>query len=267
MQPVRTSVLYTSINLLLLLLALPVPGRATPPLANETQKTLVPTRADLEGVVWAEGESVAVFLPEIILNSRPLSDLPLSTEDRKDLEELLARQNPEPTPKRHDDPCFTFDSHSGMGQAREDAESLTSYVRTSDVAFTGRITAARPGWNAAYSRVVTMVDVEIDEVLRSKEGWPVPRSHVLYEQATRDIHIQGHLICQHPASGLETFRAVPGQRVLVAGRGRIYDPPVVYGGVAWEVTESGDVLPQPYTFVEHAKVNLRALRASVAKGE
>jgi hypothetical protein len=112
-----------------------------------------------------------------------------------------------------------------------------------------------------------MVEVEVDEVFRAQEGWPTPGSHVFYEQRRGEIHIRGHRICEHTSSGLETFRAVPGQRVLVGGRGRSYSPPVVLGAAAWEITASGEIVPQPYTFVQPTRIDVGALRTAGGEGK
>ena len=212
-----------------------------------------------EGILWNDANhQEALFIPEALLNTAPLSELPLRDADRRALETTLKSDSPAPMMigGRMTPDCALTDEHSGIGEPSPEAVHLSEFLRSSRVLFVGRVVNVFLGWNAPYRHVSSMVEVRVEEVLHAYRGWPRVGSLVFYEQRHGEFYVGDHRLCDLTVSGRDSFRAVRGQRILVTGIDHDLNPKLVLGAIAWPVSSRGDVVPQPYRAVLPELVSL-----------
>lgn len=223
-----------------------------------------------EGILWNDAKHQdALFIPESLLNTVPLNELPLRDADRRALETTLKTDSPAPmmVGGRMTPDCALTDEHSGIGEPSPEAVHLPEFLKSSRVLFVGRVVKVFLGWNAPYRHVSSMVEVRVEQVLHAYKDWPRVDSLVFYEQRHGEFYVGDHRLCDLTVSGRDSFRAVRGQRVLVTGIDHDLNPKLVLGAIAWPVSSRGDVVPQPYRAVLPELVSLSSLRLAFAERE
>jgi hypothetical protein len=229
-----------------------------------------------DGIFWADAaHTKAFFVSEEILNDFPMKDLPIPERYKVERDEAAIaaerRSYPRPFPE-----C-SVDEHSPVGHQVGTARTLPEILRSNNLAFVGSVTQVIPGLVVGdpltpISAVGSMVEVDVQEILKRTGESPREGQRLFYRQDNGSIVVKNRRLCTEGAFGRETFRAGPGQRVLVIALGPANgldpnDPRMVWSALVWPVSRSGEALPQGYAAVEQsAPISLASLRQSLAKG-
>jgi hypothetical protein len=248
------------------------PAESKPAAAPAESKPKLPE----DGIFWADAaRTKAFFVSEEVFNNFPAQDLPIPERykvEPDDAANALALKG-----YRRPFPECSVGEHAGLGEPLASARTLTELLRHSNLAFVGSVIQVIPGLVVGdpltpISAVGSMVEVDVQEVLRRTGDSPREGQRLFYRQHNGSIVIRSRRLCTQGEFGRETFRAGPGQRVLLISNGPANgldpnDPRIVWYALVWPISRSGEVLPQGYVAVEQsAPIPLAALRQSLAKG-
>jgi hypothetical protein len=202
-------------------------------------------------IVWHDKEHKRVmFVPEKLLNTHRLEDLPLEEEERNrikralDMPRLLEER--EKQFGRKLTPCGQIYAPSPAGSS-PDAMPLRDRVRSSDLAMIGHVEAVIPGWSVWESRVQGMVYFRVDEVLRDTAHQVSIGDVLTISQTGGSILVRGAKLCTESLPGF--YAAKKGDRFLALGI--LYDhadPRSLEGAYVFHI-DDGKILPQPYSNV------------------
>jgi hypothetical protein len=237
--------------LFIVFFSLPLPLLAIPPASSPPQPQARPTEAPpQEEIFWHDSEHrSALFVSERLLNQWPWGGLALNPDRRKELEERVSaplQGTRYYAPNRLYPECVT-DLHSGIGNPYPQAIDFVDFVRQKPMALLGRVVRITPGWNVPYSYASSMVELRVEEVVKAQGGWPAVDAHVFYEQKWGSITVKDHRLCTDTSGG-EGHRAVLGELVFLAGRGRDANDPRLALGADWPVS-GNEIEPQPYSMI------------------
>lgn len=229
-------------------------------------------------IIWQDDASDhrALFIPESVLESTRVEDLPISESSYKTF----------PVPRNHPaknqrelqsvpgswcrETSLDAPNYARASAPRSDAVDVLGRV-ASDYAILGHVVAATKGWHEQLAVPVRMSYVLVDEILHSRLGREAS-VHVGDVLATVsfggyvDIYVEDVLICR--GIGPEFYVPEPGDQVLLIGGAATQqvESGVVY--FEWPLTFqviSGEVQPQPYPqILDRDPVPLDRIRSFLA---
>lgn len=243
-----------------ILLALSLPVSAVPS-----------ERGGEQTILWQDAKhSQALFIPEPLLRSSELSELPISELSLLTLNTLVdLRRNPPsyyPGNPRFgpDDGCRT--SHEPLPEEPVDgAKALLETLRETPVVFTGHVLDIHIGWDAWGNAVGSIAWIQIDHVLRDtgSDLMDQLRIAILLESGGQ-LTIGDTEICTVKVdTGLHSPSV--GDHVLIAGAAGVFaDPRFIATYLRFPIRD-GKLQPQPYPNVkERDAVDLDSVVAGLS---
>jgi hypothetical protein len=218
-------------------------------------------------IFWEDPEHrSALFISERLLNEWPWDRLAIHPDRRKELEERIAAPLGMQFyfPNRPYPECTT-DLHTGVGPPLRQAVSLVDFVRREPVALVGRVLRITPGWNVLYSSASSIVELQVEEIIKAPKGGPAVGEHVFYEQKRGSILVRGRRLCTEAQPGEESHRAGLGELLFLTGFGRSStQDPRLFPGAVWPIS-GNEIEPQPYKAIAEPRlpISVPQLRLSL----
>jgi hypothetical protein len=212
-------------------------------------------------ILWLDKEHVQpMFIPAELLNERNWDELPWSAPVKDSVQfmvEEASRFKLTPAPA-----CTTLDVFEADPKAYP-ATPFGKVVGTSQLAVLGKVIDRVPGWSTYENRLVTMVYIRVEEVLRDVQGDVKPGDVTIVRDLHGDMTVHGARLCvnQQPAYAV----AAPGDEVLVIGRRLEGDARFVTSHLLYPV-EAGRVSTRAFTRAALGAVPLDSVRAAAAEG-
>jgi hypothetical protein len=229
------------------------PGRATPPPAA-TSEANADEPVDLQRqILWhPEHSGEAIFIPEVLFQEHDLSELPLTPQQRSDLESWIDKHR---NPARYYAPVYVargapfcsepmFSPRQGLS---EDARPLPDLVREASLAFVGQVAAVVPGKDYVLLGVGRLIYVEVKELLvvadDAKASAPRVGESVAVLKEGGSLKVGGVTLCEKSRPGFDHPEV--GDWLLVVGAPPPAGSPFMRDASTFPI-ENGEVLPQPY---------------------
>lgn len=223
--------------------------------SEKHQLAFLPARC-LEGIAFSS-PSAAAELSALPLDERSVQYLLGAIRGARNLKREAALKGKPP-------PCFSGVYSSGT-RIDPSSSSLADQALRAEIAVVGRVVAATPGWEPFLSRPVTLVKVDVEEVLHDRTGAVKVGSVVSYVQRAGSFDLgEDATLCWEDEPGF--FWAEAGQQVLL------------FGQVADAVNEgllglrevfpvvAGQVVPQPYGHLKAERYGpLLSVRESIIR--
>lgn len=204
--------------------------------SSDLQKTLEAR------VLWGDAEhQVPMFIPQRLLETTPLDELPIDYVRRDFLESEVEKFQDERWGYR----CNSSDDESEQG-ADEVTFTFEEQLRRFPEVVVGQIEYVVPGWSVHHMRVAEAAYVRVEEILRD-EGARLAQSGgmVLGVLFIGGKTVVGNTtLCEERRKGL--YQPVTGDRIVVAGELLAEEPPFLHASLRFPVVK-GDVLAQPYS--------------------
>lgn len=202
-------------------------------------------------LIWGDNEPErAIFVPEEVLASRPLEDIPMGTYLRDD---LLSTLNYRRNPLRHlitgkplGVDCRRSSEPAAPGSSPR-AEELLDAILGRDAAVLATVDYVVPGWGHTYAGPETAVYGTVIEALHDTVGTFRPRAEVSFLRSGADIRVQGVQLCSEPAKGEHEAR--PHDRLLIIGYASKTNPGLLYTNTVFPV-EQGTLTAQPLAHIK-----------------
>lgn len=205
-------------------------------------------------ILWSEtNPQLAHFLPQRVLESQPLSELPLSDwgtrslegaitlELHPQIEPLLGRNLPrdcEPSPS------------ALIGGADRDAKDIPDEVLEGEVSVLATVEEVVPGWEVTLAKPHGAAYAVVDTVVRDTTRTLHIGSRVVFLRLGANIAMQGASLCQEPASDFQYPEH--GIRFLVNGNLSKVNEGLLYAHTAFPV-EGSRILLQPFPWVRDSR--------------
>lgn len=190
-----------------------------------------------------------LFLPQRVLESTPIDELPISSIEKKVLRSDVRNFSDE---KRG----YRCDSSEAQEQGGQDLTySFEDYLRLHPVVVTGRIIELVPEWSIQWMKVARAAYVEVEEVIWKKTTASAPaKGTVVGVIFPGGETVVGNTpICQDDRPGF--YQPIKGDRVALAGRYLTEAPPFFEANSRFPIVDD-EVLAQPLSALradQHAK--------------
>lgn len=186
----------------------------------------------------SEQSKSVIFLPENLLQSVPLEDLPIRAEDRSLLRSVVrdtsSGRRPRCAPSRW----------SGRPGTVEPFRDLPEMIANSESSFVGTIQSVESGWSPWLAHVAQLADVRIESVVHNiGSGQLQPGAEVWILFRGGQIRFQDVEICEDPPTGF--YRPEVGNTILSTGWPG-WDPRFFNATATFKV-EDGMVVPEPFS--------------------
>jgi hypothetical protein len=201
----------------------------------------------------------ASFIPELILNSRPLSEIPLRVEDREQLAKVTKPTGTgAATPSRHDPtPQCPFVGLRSRSRPLPNATSLERWLPEPPLVLVARVLAVVPGWGEGVAREAIFFEPE--DILQDKDHCILPSQVYSMILDGGRIQIQGNLVCAKVDPAF--YRPATGDRIFLTGIcGRGSSEGFLKVGF-WARVEGTQMVAQPWSFLSSpARVEISELK-------
>jgi hypothetical protein len=217
-------------------------GRAMPPSGRESDSARQSIDPLAREILWADkGHHTPVFIPERVLETKSLDELPLDSIGRHFLQEQVRRF------AVHGYGC---DNPAEARQEQGSSEKTYSFedlISQYPSAVVGSVIGVEPGWSNVHRHAAEAAYVQVDQVLfeRHKGRAPLAGSVVGAIYPGGATTVGDTPICQNRNEGY--YQPRTGDVVLIVGGIRPGgDPRHFIENMTFPLTQEGAIVSQPY---------------------